>query len=525
MKKILMIFIVLLLLGTAICNGRCSVDSGYFSSARDNLYVGGDGPGNYSKIQDAIDNASNGDTIFVYDNSSPYYENIIVDKSIQLKGENTDTTIVAGSFSDNVIKIDCVDGVNISKFTIIHGSPYGILLEESSNSMLVDCKISDNEVGMHLSHSSCNTLMNLSVSQNNPWGILFNYHSNNNTIINCNISDNGGPLGDGVGIYLSSWSSYNFILSTLISNNGIGPWNTGILLEYYANHTIISNCTVSYDENEGIGICFGGIFCSSNHNIVSNCNISGGGDGISIVYSTNNSIIDSQIWSTINGVCVSSASGVYIRGCDIHHNLHGVELYHSTNNLIASSNISYNEIGARIRDDATDNKIYHNNFFDNTQNGFDECSDNRWDNGYPIGGNYWNDYTGSDNNLDGIGDSSYDISGGGSQDNYPLMQPYAPTELELEIRNTVILRNIGDADAYATSLLIGIKGGILGLINKTSEHIIGILPVGEERAIDLPFIFGFGRITITISAIAGNAEEITATLKGFAIGPFIFVFP
>jgi hypothetical protein len=31
------------------------------------LYVGGSGPGNFTKIQDAVDNASDGDTVFVYD--------------------------------------------------------------------------------------------------------------------------------------------------------------------------------------------------------------------------------------------------------------------------------------------------------------------------------------------------------------------------------------------------------------------------------------------------------------------------
>ena len=35
------------------------------------LYVGGSGPGNFSHIQDAIDAASPGDTVFVYDDSSP----------------------------------------------------------------------------------------------------------------------------------------------------------------------------------------------------------------------------------------------------------------------------------------------------------------------------------------------------------------------------------------------------------------------------------------------------------------------
>ena len=57
---------------------------------------------------------------------------------------------------------------------------------------------------------------------------------------------------------------------------------------------------------------------------------------------------------------------------------------------------------------------------------------NSWDNGYPSGGNYWEDYTGTDNyhgpnqNLsgsDGIGDTPYNIYGGSNQDLYPFMEP------------------------------------------------------------------------------------------------------
>ena len=59
------------------------------------LYVGGSGPNNYTKIQDAINDASDGDTVFVYNDSIPYYEHIIINKSINLIGEDKDTTIIA----------------------------------------------------------------------------------------------------------------------------------------------------------------------------------------------------------------------------------------------------------------------------------------------------------------------------------------------------------------------------------------------------------------------------------------------
>jgi hypothetical protein len=76
------------------------------------------------------------------------------------------------------------------------------------------------------------------------------------------------------------------------------------------------------------------------------------------------------------------------------------------------------------------NTIFHNNFIKNAQNAIDTGS-NTWDNGYPAGGNYWDDYSGYDNysgpaqNLsgsDGIGDTPYNISGGSNQDRYPFMK-------------------------------------------------------------------------------------------------------
>ncbi|UCD12997.1 MAG: hypothetical protein JSW60_05370, partial [Thermoplasmatales archaeon] len=59
------------------------------------FYVGDNGSGNYSSIQDAIDNASGGDTINVF--NGLYNENIILNKSINLVGENKDSTIINGS--------------------------------------------------------------------------------------------------------------------------------------------------------------------------------------------------------------------------------------------------------------------------------------------------------------------------------------------------------------------------------------------------------------------------------------------
>ena len=84
-----------------------------------------------------------------------------------------------------------------------------------------------------------------------------------------------------------------------------------------------------------------------------------------------------------------------------------------------------NNTGVFIEIHSNDNKIYHNNFINNTNQAHDEC-DNAWDDGYPSGGNYWSDFDETiegayDNNSDDIVDTPYNSSGGNNQDRYPLI--------------------------------------------------------------------------------------------------------
>ena len=84
------------------------------------LYVGGTGPGNYTKIQDAIDNSTEGDTVFVF--SGTYYESILIWKSISLVGENKENTILfpgAVEQNDNSTIFISADNSSIKGFTIV----------------------------------------------------------------------------------------------------------------------------------------------------------------------------------------------------------------------------------------------------------------------------------------------------------------------------------------------------------------------------------------------------------------------
>jgi len=71
----------------------------------------------------------------------------------------------------------------------------------------------------------------------------------------------------------------------------------------------------------------------------------------------------------------------------------------------------------------SNNIFYHNNFINNTPQVKVYVDVNIWDDGHPSGGNYWSDYTGTDANYDGIGDTPYIIDANNT-DHYPLMTPY-----------------------------------------------------------------------------------------------------
>ena len=76
------------------------------------LYVGGDGPDNYTYIQEAINAALDNDTIFVFNGT--YEEHVVVDKPLHLVGEDKEITIIDGSEIGDVVWI-------YSSFVTFHG--------------------------------------------------------------------------------------------------------------------------------------------------------------------------------------------------------------------------------------------------------------------------------------------------------------------------------------------------------------------------------------------------------------------
>ncbi|MBT6997432.1 MAG: hypothetical protein HN955_03230 [Prolixibacteraceae bacterium] len=190
----------------------------------------------------------------------------------------------------------------------------------------------------------------------------------------------------------------------------------GLNLTRSGGYLLIEDCIIS----NNIGVSYAHQF---NNCIIRNNEIVGNSSGLSVSWGSNTLITNNNVHHN-NGTSIhfDSMFNSIIEKNNIHDNGCGVEVgYVGSSNTIRNNIISHNSVGVRFHEPrVTNNRVYHNDFIDNTVQAQDDYSTNIWDNGYPSGGNYYNDYTGVDSNNDGIGDTPYTFNN--NKDNYPLMQ-------------------------------------------------------------------------------------------------------
>ncbi|MFQ6067956.1 MAG: hypothetical protein ACE5KD_00275, partial [Candidatus Bathyarchaeia archaeon] len=88
-------------------------------------------PDDYSTIQEAINNANEGNTIFV--RNGTYYEHVVVNKTVLLLGEGRNTTIIDGNQTGTVVSVTAAN-VSIKEFTIANGQ-VGLDLKSNGNTI------------------------------------------------------------------------------------------------------------------------------------------------------------------------------------------------------------------------------------------------------------------------------------------------------------------------------------------------------------------------------------------------------
>ncbi|MEA1998270.1 MAG: NosD domain-containing protein, partial [Euryarchaeota archaeon] len=383
--------------------------------------VDDDGGGTFSGIQNAINNASMGDTILVH--SGVYYENVYVNKSVTLKGMGY--PVVAANGSGSAITLNA-DGITLEGFKATNsGSLWdcaGIRVI-SGNNTITGNNVYNNSDGISVDSSSNNSITGNNASNNNGDGISIS-DSCNNTITDNNVSSNSN-----VGIYLSGDSSNNAITDNNVGNNSnVGIWLSSFVL-FPFNNTITDN---NVRNNNG------GIYLSrsSNNSIKGNHVGDNNDDGISISRSTNNSItgntfvndglsVDDSYQNTVEGNIVNGKPLVYLVDASnytvedagqvilvnctnitvenldlantsvgvelwttedskvlnntVNNNGNGISLSRSSNNSITGNNVNNNSIGGISLWNSCNNTITGNNVCNSSIGGislWDSCNNN-----------------------------------------------------------------------------------------------------------------------------------------------------
>jgi len=172
------------------------------------------------------------------------------------------------------------------------------------------------------------------------------------------------------------------------------------------------------------GTGYDGIALYSNSNVtVRNVVVRGFWMGAITVWNSHNmQIRDNDVSDSDTGILLFNSDSNNITGNTVRTNSVGIGIVWSSNlNIISCNTIADQSLaGVWPLYQCGGNLFYHNNFVDNAMQVYNPGEVNAWDNGYPSGGNYWSDYTGTDADGDGIGDTPYVINSW-NVDHYPFM--------------------------------------------------------------------------------------------------------
>jgi len=299
----------------------------------------------------------------------------------------------------------------------------GIMLSASSHNNITENSISNSNCGIEL-----DSVLTISgISDPDPNATVYEYRtyeSSYNIISGNNITANSWQ-----GIRISS--SNNTINENNITKNG-----NGIDLGGGSNNTVIGN-TITDNNNWGITV-------GSLNNIVSKNYLTNNGDGIHLSDISNITISGNKISNSTTAIHLEESSDNCLVGNTITNNTCGINLARqpdygvvmypytpgvrpgSLRNNVSGNLISDCDFGVQL-DHSSENTFVHNSFIGNPTQiiNYNSTFANTWDNGTE--GNHWSNYTDTDSDGDGIGDTPYVIDEN-NQDNYPLMNPYETSE-------------------------------------------------------------------------------------------------
>lgn len=364
--------------------------------------------------------------------------------------------------------LNCINGTFDNN--TVNSGLFGLSIAENN----IDVSIINNSIGNNIySGISIKAAQNITILNNELFGkntldildrngVIYNY-----TIVNGSNKVDGKPLiyyQDVSGLQSEDFSNAGQVILLNCSNTVMDKLDVPIHC-YFCNDTTISNNTIdSFNfainfqkcnetkllNNDILNNAYGVYLINNNRSKI---------EGNSILFNyVSMQLLGFQDSELINNtVANSSASAIVIRDSSfeipsspmksrnltisfntIRNNSCEGLMLEVNNSIISSNTFDNNPYGIGIAEGSS-NIFFNNSFTNNDYSATDNCEvgANDWNNTET--GNYWDDYTGVDNDKDGFGDTPYNIGGGaGSQDHLPIYIDTTPPDVFVNTPEDII---------------------------------------------------------------------------------------
>ena len=219
----------------------------------------------FNSIQQSILASSKKSSIFV--NNGTYDERVIIDKSVDIIGENMNTTYITGTRMDVIVSIEA-NNVNISNFSIsgnsvgiclsmhskisvkniyFYGCNTGIFCKDIENSVIVNNVFENKDIGISISDSSTITIYQNKICNSNDIGIFID-KSSTGLVIRKNMFFNNY-----ISIKIGEYSFANHFFENSFIDNICGVYIENLPASSYANvfyhNDFIDNNLHAYDPS------------------------------------------------------------------------------------------------------------------------------------------------------------------------------------------------------------------------------------------------------------------------------------
>ena len=301
-----------------------------------NIYVDDDAPPEWydakhvHTVQEAVNNASEGYHIYVLEGN--YRENVVVDKTVIIEGENA---VIDGMGAGNAITVTA-DKTEIKNLEVKNASNNAGMEVQADNVTIKNCVFTDSKIGLYMKGDD-GKVTNSSITGNIKGAIIDgsrNLIENNNILQNTNGTDING---DG-----NKVDSNNFV-------------NNIFAVE------IINGDGNKVDSNNFEGNSFAIDVYTSGECSIDGNNINGNGNGIRLLSDNSTSVDNNTLNLNAVGILING-DGHRITNCSITNNNNGINIDSSYNTLINGCSFSDNGYGIYI--DGSDYITVSNSEFD-----------------------------------------------------------------------------------------------------------------------------------------------------------------